>query len=42
MDTYKVIKFIRDGQNETIAEGLTREKQKKFVMGKILVVKIGF
>jgi len=33
METYSVIKFIRDGENETVAEGLTKEEAKELCKG---------
>jgi len=33
MESYKVIKFNMEGENETIAEGLTRDEAKEYCQG---------
>jgi len=30
METYKIVKFIRDGENETIAEGLSLAEAQEY------------
>jgi hypothetical protein len=30
METYKIVKFIRDGENETVAEGLSLAEAKEY------------
>ena len=33
METYKVIKFNRDSENEVLHEGLTRDEAKEYCQG---------
>jgi hypothetical protein len=33
METYKIVKFVRDGENEVVHEGLTKAEAKAICQG---------